>query len=68
MYTLKEIFDFERTINFLQRGVNGSIVVICTIHNLEEFIVWKGDKWENVIGKLKDYIEHIGVSMWIREK
>jgi hypothetical protein len=68
MSTLKEIFDFERTINFLQRGVNGTIVVICTIHNLEEFTVWKGDKWENVTGKLKDCIVHISVSVCICEK
>jgi hypothetical protein len=68
MPTLKEIFDFERTINFLQRGVNGTIVVICTIHNLEKFTIWKGDKWENVIGRLKDCTMHIGVSVYIREK
>jgi len=68
MSTLKEIFDFERTINFLQRSVNGTIVVICTIHNLEEFTIWKGDKWENVIGRLKDYTLHIDLCLCIREK
>jgi hypothetical protein len=39
MFTLKEMFDFERTINFLNQGVNGTIVVICTINNSEEFII-----------------------------
>jgi hypothetical protein len=71
MFTLKEMFDFERTINFLHQGhqgVNGTIVVICTINNSKEFTIWKGDKWENVIGELKDYTMHIGSWVCICEK
>ncbi len=63
MSTLKEILDFERTIDFLQQDANGTIVVICTTNNSKEFIVWKKDKWENVIGKLKDCTMHINV--WV---
>jgi hypothetical protein len=68
MSILKEIFDFERTINFLQQGVNGTIVVICTINNSKEFTIWKGDKWENIVGGLKDYIMHINLWVCICEK
>ncbi len=50
MSTLKEIFDFERIVNFLQQGATGTIVVFCTINNSKELIVWKGDKWESVFG------------------
>ncbi len=68
MSTLKEIFDFERIVDFLQQGTTGTIVVFCIINNLKELTVWKGDKWENVFGKLKDCTVHIGVWVCICEK
>ncbi len=68
MSTLKEIFDFERIVDFFQQGANGTIAVICTTNNSEEFIVWKGDKWESVLGRLKNYTVHISVWVCICEK
>ncbi len=68
MSTLKEILDFEKTIDFFQQGANGIITVICTTKNSEEFSVWKGDKQESILGGLKDYTVHIGVWVCICEK
>ncbi len=42
--------------------------MICTTNNLKEFTIWKGDKWESVLGRLKDYTMHIGVWVCICEK
>lgn len=68
MSTLKQILDFENNVDFFQQGVNGTIVVICTTKNLKEFTIWKGDKWESVLSRLKDYTMHIGVWVCICEK
>jgi len=68
MSTWKEILDFEKTIYFFQQGANGIITMICTTKNFEEFSVWKGDKWESILGGLKDYIVHISVRVCICEK
>ncbi len=42
--------------------------MICTTNNSEEFSVWKGNKWESILGGLKDYIVRIGVWVCICEK
>ncbi len=68
MSTLKEILDFEKTIDFFQQSANGIITMICTTKNSEDFSVWKGDKWESILGGLKDYIVHIDVWVCICEK
>lgn len=62
--TLKEILDFERTVDFLQQKTNGIIIMICTTNNFEEFNVWKGDKWDSIFAGLKDFTMHIDV--WVR--
>lgn len=66
MFTLKEIFDLERNVDFLQHRVVGTIIVVYTSNNFEELTVWKGHKWESMLVALKDYIMHkcICMHMW----
>jgi hypothetical protein len=67
MFTLREIFDLERNVDFLQHKETGTIVVVYTSNNYEELTVWKGHKWESMFVALKDCIMHIGVYVCICE-
>lgn len=65
---LREIFDLENNVNFLQCGAIGTIVFVCTTNNFEELIISKGNKWESMFVALKDCTVHISVYVCICKK